>query len=361
VEALRWHGRQDIRLEEVDDLTESREGMSLIAVSLCGICGTDLAEYQTGPSLIRNDPHPLSGSKPPVTLGHEFVGRVLRSEVAAPGIRVTADACWRCGACDACLAGDYHLCRYGGSIGLHSDGAFAPVVAVPDYCLVTVPESVSDEAAAQTEPLAVALHALERGAFSPGDDVVVFGFGPIGGAAAMIARGLGARVIVVEKSRPRLEVADRLGFDTLEASEHLPRAVRRELGSGGAQLAVEATGSPAVIPQAVESTRRGGTIVIAGLAKQPASLDTARLTLFERSLVGSLGYRGHLPRVLALVERGVIDPAALVGEIVPLARATDTIRSLAREPDQRIKVLVDVCGDRPTAFGELARATGASG
>jgi (R,R)-butanediol dehydrogenase/meso-butanediol dehydrogenase/diacetyl reductase len=347
VDALRWHGRGDIRLDEVEDLREPQPGMSLVAVSLCGICGTDLAEFQVGPWLIRTDPHPLTGQRPPITVGHEFVGRVVSGNELPQGTRVTADACWRCGRCAACLAGDYHLCRYSGSIGLHSDGAFAPLVSVPDYCLVPVPAGVPDEAAAQTEPLAVALHALERGSLAAGEDVVVFGFGPIGAAVALIARGLGARVIVLEKSVPRLAVADRLGFEALESSYKVPRAIRHKLGTGGADLAVEATGSPVTIPQAVESTRRGGRIVIAGLAKQPTSLDTARMTLFERSLLGSLGYRGHLPRVLALIERRALEPASLVSGIVPLTRAAETIRDLAQDPGDRIKVLVDVRVDPP--------------
>ena len=106
MQALRWHDREDVRVEEVAEPAESQPDMTRIAVSKCGICGSDLAEYTSGPFLIRRDAHPLSGQKPPITLGHEFSGRVLASETLPVGTRVTADACWRCGRCEACLRGD---------------------------------------------------------------------------------------------------------------------------------------------------------------------------------------------------------------------------------------------------------------
>ncbi len=191
--ALRWHAAGDLRVEEVPDPGTPEPGMALVEVAQCGICGSDLAEFRAGPKMIRSTPHPLTGRSAPLTLGHEFSGRIVAAGDDWPaGTRVTADACWRCGRCEACTSGDYHLCRYGGSIGLHSDGAFAPFVVVPEYTLVAVPDEVSDAAAAMTEPLAVGLHALDRGGTRAGDAVLVLGFGPIGAAAALLARALGA-------------------------------------------------------------------------------------------------------------------------------------------------------------------------
>jgi len=188
--AVRWHGRRDVRLEQVDRPPDPGPGMAKIAVSYCGICGTDIGEYREGPFMIREAAHPLTGQAPPLTLGHEFSGRVVAvgSDVdVEPGTRVTVDACWRCGHCEACVRGDYHLCRQGGSIGLHSDGAFAPEVVVPSYTLVPLPDAVDDDAAALSEPLAVALHALDRGQVQAADDVLVIGFGPIGAGVALLS------------------------------------------------------------------------------------------------------------------------------------------------------------------------------
>jgi (R,R)-butanediol dehydrogenase / meso-butanediol dehydrogenase / diacetyl reductase len=346
--ALRWHGREDVRLDEVAEPTTSPVADALIEVSLCGICGTDAAELRYGPGMIRTSPHPLSGQAPPVTLGHELVGTL----VAAPdgpialGSRVTVDACLRCGACNACRQGDYHRCRLGGSVGLHLDGGFAPLVAVPSYTLIPVPDAVSDLQATLTEPFAVALHGLERAGIAAGHDVLVLGFGPIGAASALVARALGATAYVVEPHEGRRAAAERLGLATLDGGDDLPRRVRRQLGDGGADVVVDSTGVAEVVPVAIECAARGGRIAVVGLPKEASAVDTRRLTLFERSLVGSLGYRHDLPRVLALVAGGRLDPAAIVGATVALDDAPEALRRQAFEPSEIIKVVVETDSGR---------------
>jgi (R,R)-butanediol dehydrogenase/meso-butanediol dehydrogenase/diacetyl reductase len=347
MQALRWHAAHDVRLEEVEPPTPG-PGRTLVEVNLCGICGSDLHEYRDGPNLIRSDAHPLTGQAPPITLGHEFSGVVKELGVAASsppvGTRVTADACWRCGSCSACQAGDYHRCRLGGSIGLHSDGAFAAYVVVPDYCLVPIDERVSDEVAALTEPFAVALHALERGGLSAGQDLLVFGFGPLGAAAALTGRALGARVFVVEKDDRRAAVAAELGCVVIEAGDDADRRARRLIGAGGADVVVDSTAVPAVLAQAVESAKRGGRIVLVGLGGPPADLRTDRLVLFERSIVGSLGYRHDLPRVMRMFADGFVDPSALIGDVVPLGELPGLLEQLTVDTGGRIKIMVDPRG-----------------
>src|SRR5438552_2103252 len=120
--SLRWHGNRDVRLDDVELVGSPPPGMIEAAVRYCGVCGSDIAEFADGPFAIRAQPHPLSGQAPPVTLGHEFSAVVVDVgtgvEGFAPGDRIAADACWRCGQCDACLSGRYNHCRLGGSIGL---------------------------------------------------------------------------------------------------------------------------------------------------------------------------------------------------------------------------------------------------
>jgi (R,R)-butanediol dehydrogenase / meso-butanediol dehydrogenase / diacetyl reductase len=344
MQALRWHGREDVRLDEVPEPTTGPVADALIEVSLCGICGTDAAELRYGPGMIRTSPHPLTGQVPPVTLGHELVGTLVAGstprETIPLGARVTVDACLRCGTCFACRHGDYHRCREGGSVGLHLDGAFAPLVAVPGYTLVAVPDSVSDLQAALTEPFAVALHGLERAQLAAGHDVLVLGFGPIGAASALVAQALGATPYVVEIHEGRRAAAERLGLATLDGGDDLPRRARRQLGDGGADVVVDSTGVAEVVPTAIECAARGGRIALLGLPKDASAVDTRRLTLFERSLVGSLGYRHDLPRVLALVAAGRLDPAAIVGATVPLDEAPEALRRQAFEPSEIIKVVV---------------------
>src|SRR6188472_3397146 len=126
MQALRWHGNRDVRLDDVELELPLGPGMVEVAVAFCGVCGSDVAEYAHGPFAIRERPHPLSGQAPPVTLGHELAGRVVAVgegvEGVAIGDRVAADACWRCNRCRACRTGRYNLCPLSGSVGLCSDG-----------------------------------------------------------------------------------------------------------------------------------------------------------------------------------------------------------------------------------------------
>ena len=103
--ALRWHDREDIRLDEVDLRLPLDPSMVEVEVDFCGICGSDLAEYSKGPLSIRTSPNILTGQQPPLTLGHEFSGKIVAigSDVTSVrvGDRVAADACWRCERCAA--------------------------------------------------------------------------------------------------------------------------------------------------------------------------------------------------------------------------------------------------------------------
>jgi (R,R)-butanediol dehydrogenase/meso-butanediol dehydrogenase/diacetyl reductase len=345
--AVRWHGRGDVRLEEVEGPGPPGPGMVNLAVSLCGICGTDISEYLHGPVLIRNDPHPLTGRKAPITLGHEFVGIVEEVGVGVdaftPGQRVVVDACWRCGSCWFCRRGDYHLCPQGGSVGLHSDGGLAPRVQVPAYTVVPVPEGLADSEAALAEPLAVALHACDQGEVRLGTSVAVVGFGPVGACVALCARAAGARVIVLEPLGGRRELAGRLGFEErLDPTEtDVRREVRRRTEGLGADVVLDCTGKPDLLASSVELTRRGGTLVVVGLGRGHGRLDPGRVVLFERRVVGSLGYRNDLPRALDLMASGRLPTRGLVTGVVSLEDAvTLGFEAVARDPGAHLKVQV---------------------
>ena len=350
--AVRWHGNRDVRVEDVALSLPMSPGMVEVDVAWCGICGSDIAEYAHGPFAIRpGRAHALSGQQPPVTLGHEFSGRVVALgdgvEGIAVGDRVAADACWRCGRCPACTAGHYNRCPLSGSIGLASDGAMAPRVRFPAYCAVTLQDSVSDRAGAMLEPLAVALHALDRVAAQPGDAAVVLGFGAIGACAAEIATAIGLDVLVSEPADERRARAQALGHATLKP-EGSPRDVAREVRQrtgGGAQIVVDATGVPAALEIAPEMTMRGGRIALVGLPKTSPKIDAARLVLYERSLIASLGYAGDLPRAAAMIAAGQLRPERLITRTVALSDTPDELERLATAPGGDVKVMIDVAAD----------------
>jgi (R,R)-butanediol dehydrogenase / meso-butanediol dehydrogenase / diacetyl reductase len=348
MKALRWHGRQDVRLEDVEFDGALGAGMVEVAVDYCGICGSDLAEFQHGPFAIRPGPHRLTGQGPPVTLGHEFSGTIVAvgADVRdlAPELRVSADATWRCGHCPACRQGKYNLCPDGGSIGLASDGGFAARVRIPAYCAVPLPEQVSPVAGSLIEPLSVGLHALDRGAVQAGDSVVITGFGPIGAATAEVATALGLAVLVVEPNALRRQRAEDLGYSAV-SPEGEPRDVARTirgLTGGGAPVVVECSGNAAALELAPELSCRGGRIVSVGLPKRPVPIDGARLVLYERSLIGALGYVFDLPRIVKMIDSGALEPERLVTRTVALADAVTEFARLADDAGADLKVLVSI-------------------
>jgi (R,R)-butanediol dehydrogenase/meso-butanediol dehydrogenase/diacetyl reductase len=352
VEAVRWHAAGDLRLEDVELALPLGPGMVEAEVRFCGICGSDVAEFRAPFAIRPGRAHPLTGQQPPLTLGHEFSAVVTAvgegvTEVA-PGDRVSADACWRCGECDACTRGEYNLCRLSGSVGLSSDGAFAPLVRFPAYCAVPLPDAVSDEVGALLEPLAVGLHALDKGNARAGDRLVVIGYGPIGACTALVARATGVEPLVVELHPGRRARAEAEGFRTL-APEGEPRAVAKAVrglttsgSDSGANVVVDCSGAGPALEAALEMTTRGGRIVVAGIPKQPVPVDVSRMLLYERSLLTALGYHDDLPRVAALIANGSLKADSMITRRVPLAETAAEIARLAADPGDDVKVLVEV-------------------
>jgi len=352
MKAARWHGRGDVRIDEVPEPVLSHRGDVIVSVDLASLCASDLAEWRDGPHAIPTTrPHRLTGALSPLTLGHEYVGRVVevgpdvtRVQV---GDRVCGDACLRCGNCYWCLRGEYNICEQGGSVGLHIDGAFAPRLVVPDYTLCKVPDSVDDRSAAIVEPMAVALHALRRVKMAAGDCVLVMGLGMVGAGVVLMAIALGARrVIVVEPSVRRRELALGLGADSvLDPRDPGLRSEVRSLTDGiGADVVLDCTGRADVLDGAVDLSRRGGRIGICGLSHEPSSIRSDRLVYFERDLVGCLGYRYDHTAVVALLSAGRVDPSLLLAadpieldHIVP-----DGLARMASDPDVPLRILVRV-------------------
>jgi (R,R)-butanediol dehydrogenase / meso-butanediol dehydrogenase / diacetyl reductase len=349
VRALRWHGARDLRLEDVDAPSSPRRGEAIVEVAYCGICGTDLAEYADGPVMIRPGPHPLTGASPPVTLGHEFSGRISALgegvDGFAVGQRVTVDPCWRCDDCFWCVRGEYHICKRGGSVGLASDGALATSVRVPSSGLVPLPDEVDDRTAALVEPLAVGLHAVRRGRVEPGDRVLVLGCGPIGAAVILSARAAGALVYVSEPTQKRRELARTLG--AIEAFDPATTDPRREVylatGRVGPDVVFECTGVASLLPSAIDAARRGGRIVLVGIGHGSAEVHPQRIVPYEREIIGSLGYRHDLPRVVELLRSGAIDPSPMITGEVPLEDAVSgAFDTLLNDRGEHMKLLIRI-------------------
>lgn len=278
MKAAVYHGPHDIRIESVPDPARAEADGLVLEVGRAAICGTDSSEWEHGPRLTR----------PPVVLGHEFVGRVadVGSEVAgfAVGDRVVSGAGVSCGHCEWCRTGRTNLCADYYTLGLQANGGLAERVATPAGICRKVPEACSDTAAVMAQPLAVALHAVRRSGVIPGDICVVIGVGGIGAfiVAAAVSRGI-SPLIAIDIDEVRLETAERLGADAVLNSSgcDLDQVILSATEGEGAHVVIEASGAPIAPAAALAGTRRGGRALIVGLQATPRELDLFAPTVRE--------------------------------------------------------------------------------
>jgi (R,R)-butanediol dehydrogenase/meso-butanediol dehydrogenase/diacetyl reductase len=281
-----YHGARDVRIES-RPVPRPGAGEVLLRVLRAGICGTDATEYLHGPSMIPlHRRHPGSGHCGPIVLGHEFTGVAVEAGTGAEHLldrRLATGAGVSCGGCRWCAAGRTNLCARYWTLGLNADGGLAGYAVVPAGTCVAVPAGCDDDSAGLAQPLAVGLHAARRAGVRDGDTVVLYGAGAIG---TFILCGLArraVRVIALDIAEHRLRVASSLGAaEAHNVGGTEPEELVRELtGGDGADVVVEATGTPGAAQRAIRMAARGGRVLLVGLPHAPQTLDLAEATLRE--------------------------------------------------------------------------------
>ncbi len=300
---------------------------ALIRVHACGVCGTDY-HIMTGEF----------GSNRPVVMGHEFAGEVVEigSEVrnVAIGQHVTADINISCGQCFFCRMGQKIMCPELRQIGSTVDGAFAEYIKVPIGQVYALPESMSWDAGAYVEPLACVLRGLEVLEVRPGSTIAVIGGGPMGLAFCQMLNLQGAaKIILSEPNKLRREKALRSGASIVvdPVNEALADAAKRETEGRGVDYVVEAVGSTNTFQQACEIVRRGGRILVYGIApaEKEVSIKPRQIYNKELSIVSSFcGTYQTWPQAISLLSRGRFDPSLIITQFVELAQSANVVRKL---------------------------------
>lgn len=314
----------------------------IVSVRACGICGSDI--------------HGMDGSSgrriPPIIMGHEAAGEISKVGSAVKkwktGDRVTFDSTVYCGTCPSCLAGQVNLCPNRNVLGVscgdyRRNGAFAEFVKVPEHILYAIPGDLSYEHAAFAEPVAIALHGVNRLPLKPGDSAVVIGAGLIGllVVQALKAKGAGM-VIAVDLDEKRLALAKELGADeTLLSNDEVPARVRKLVGNpDGADVALEVVGFGPTIKLAIDSVRKGGSISCVGNLKAEVPFPLQAVVTRELSIFGSCASAGEYGEALAAVASGKIKVAPLLSTVVPLAEGADWFARLHRNDEGLLKVIL---------------------
>lgn len=344
-----WHGRQDIRVEDVPLPADPPPGWVQIRVDWCGICGSDLHEYVAGPVFIPVEkPHPLTGIQGQCILGHEFSGEIVKLGAGvggfAPGERIAADACQHCGTCYYCRSGLYNLCEKLAFTGLMNNGAFAELVNVPAELLYKLPAGFPVEAGALIEPLAVGMHAVKKAGSLLGQNVVVVGAGTIGLCTIMCARAAGAaQVIALEMSSARkakaLEVGASLVLDPKECD--VLAEIRARTHGLGADVSFECIGNKHTAKLAIDVIRNAGKSVLVGIFEEPSSFNFFELVSTEKQVLGALAYNGEFADVIAFIADGRLDVKPLITGRIGLEEIVGRgFEELVNNKEHNVKIIV---------------------
>lgn len=286
----------------------------VVKVEYCGICGSDVHYYNKG----RIGDYIVQGE---FILGHEVAGTVteLGSEVTTlkVGDRVALEPGITCGHCEQCKEGKYNLCKDVVFFATPPvQGALQNFVKHPADMCFKLPENVSTKEGALVEPLAVGLHACKQGGVGLGDSVVILGAGCIGLVTLLSAKAMGAsNVIVVDLVEKRLEYAKKLGANHVinARTEDVEAKIAELLGERGADVVLETAGSPKTIYQTPFFAKRGGTVVLVGLAVDSTlQYNFSQVMNKELTIKSVFRYRNLYPTAINAIADGSIDVKQIV-------------------------------------------------
>jgi D-arabinitol dehydrogenase (NADP+) len=292
-----------------------------------GVCGTDL--------------HLLAGgflARYPLIPGHEIVGQVESLGDGVEDLRVgdlvAADNTVLCGRCEYCRRDSPLYCTNFYSLGVNGPGGFAEYVVVQAAKCFPL-GGLDPTVAVMTEPLACAMHGADILALRPGSDVLLFGAGPTGLLLAqLLLHGGAARMTVAAPSAHKLDLARSFGVDeTVLLDRYDPSPAMEQLQvktPNGFDVVVEATGSPAVLELALQMTRKGGTVLVYGMADADARVPISPYDVFSRELTikGSFAQTHCFDRALLALQTGRVRTDGIVTDIVPLDRFGDALTAV---------------------------------
>ena len=352
--ALVLHGVGDLRLEEVPRPSpgpgEEDRGV-LVRIGFCGVCGSDI------PRIFTKGTYSF-----PTVCGHEFAGTVEAVadgvDGVAPGDRVAVFPLLWCGECGPCGEEKYAQCLDYDYLGSRCDGAFAEYVTAPAANLVPVPDGVSLEEAAMTEPAAVALHAVRRGGgCAEGETAAIFGIGPIGLMVAQWVRATGAaRILLFDLEEAKLAQARRMGFEEVFDSSAVDpvEVVEGATGGEGVNLTFDGAGVPQTLLHAMATVSRGGRVVLLGNPSGDVTVPAALISQLMRreatlhgtwnSHFSSGGGTDDWRDVLSAMADGTLDLDPLITHRVSLDGAMDVLEGMKDRREFFSKVLIRPAG-----------------
>lgn len=343
-----FHGREDLRLEDVPE-PQPAAGEVKLRVLYNGICGSDLHEYYDGPITTRTTPHPLTGVKNPIILGHELCGEVVALGAGVEdlnvGDRVAVEPVETCGTCMYCTSGRYNHC---GLLAFHGynrrSGGLAQFSVVRRSMAHKLPPGMSGQQGALVEPMAISYRTAERCGVEAGQTVVIHGGGPIGVGVYFTLARRGVRVIMVDPSPQRRAALAKLGVKIVldPADGDVVSAIKDLTAGRGADTSVDAAGVPVAFKAALSGTAVGGKLIVVAIHTRPIEIAPMDMLMSEVQISGIALSCNTFPSVIAEMAAGTYPTAGWV-ETIPFEDLLSAgFERLHRQ--EGMKILVDVGG-----------------
>lgn len=380
--ALAYFGKSDIRF--TTDLREPEIHLDdeiIVDVAWCGICGTDLHEYEEGPIFFPEKDHvnEISGKGLPQAIGHEVSGIVLKVGKAVTkvevGDHVVVEPCATCldtyrwpdgprsqkSSCQACSKGFYNICSYLGLCGAGvQDGGCAERMVINEKHVVPVPKHIPLDVAALVQPIAVSWHAVRISGLQKGKSALILGGGPIGLCTILALHGHGCRDIVVsEPAEIRRNLAEKMGAKvfnplSMEVGDAIAYLKTLPPGGDGFDFSFDCSGVPSTFKAAVEClTFRGTAVNVAVWGHKPVDFLPMDVTSQEKHYTGSMCYTmTDFEAVVEAFKKGTLDlenaKHMITGKVSIENGLEKAILKLLTAKQQTIKILLS-----PNNHGEL--------
>jgi len=334
-------GIKKISIQE-REIPKPKEDEVLIRIKSVGICGSDIHYYKEG----------RIGSfvvEKPLILGHEAAGEIIdigsNVRFLKVGDRVALEPGIPCRKCIYCKKGRYNLCPEISFMATPPvDGAFAEYVTHPSDFVFKLPDNISYDEGALIEPLSVGVYACEKAKITPGEDILIFGAGPIGLLTLQTAKVYGAKnVVVVDINDFRLYKAKELGADYIINSklENLKDKVK-EIFPEGVDIIFEASGSSSVIMESTKFVKRGGRIVFIGLTSEDFSkININEMISKELEFFSIFRYANVYQKAIDLVAKGKINLKPLITHHFSLEKVQEALNFADENKEKCIKVIIN--------------------
>ena len=316
MQAVVFHGDGKWGVESAPLPRIAADDEVLLRVERASICGTDIHILATPPG------HPATAGS---ILGHEYVATVAETGAGVahlrPGDRVVVDPNITCGLCRYCRMGMTNVCENMTTLGIFRHGGLAEFNLAPAKSLHKISREVSPERATLAEPLSCVLHAFEKAALTPGESVAILGAGPIGLIFLLLSKTAGAgKVFLIEPVEFRRRTAEQFGADGVfdPKAEDIAAEVKAVTGVG-ADIVIDAAGT--LLPEALQIVRPGGRVVLFGINQHAdRQFNQYFTTRYEVTILGSFIQRTEFPKVVRLLEAGILPLEKLVTHRLPLNR-----------------------------------------